>query len=122
MHHQYQGTLLNLTFPNWLILLLMVILLSVTVHRTAKKGITLWKNEKKKKEGQIKTVKEEEGRLVEEELQDGNEEAQFKYRRMNEILKHEENTHVSKILMLMGILLVIFALTFLKGPARGTCF
>jgi uncharacterized membrane protein YfcA len=46
------GFLLNKLFPNWLLLLLLVITLGATTIRTFSKGITLWKKEREESERQ----------------------------------------------------------------------
>ena len=43
------GVLLNLIFPDWLVLVLLIVTLIITAYRTTQKGINLWKQETARK-------------------------------------------------------------------------
>jgi hypothetical protein len=118
------GALLHVIFPNWLILLLMVILLSATTYRTGTKGYNLWKKEtqsdKIPREAFGGEQQQETFQVYEfnpEEPEDF--QLQAEQDQVNKILLKEEKTPIAKIGLLVAILAIIFLFTFFKGGATG---
>eukprot|EP01080_Neovahlkampfia_damariscottae_P000215 gene215-4461_t len=58
------GVFLNIMFPYWLVVILLLLLLGITTYRTLRKGLTQYKNETKQKE----KIEEEEKKELEEEI------------------------------------------------------
>jgi hypothetical protein len=111
------GVILNIMFPNWLLLLLLVVVLVISLERTVVKGIKMWKEEKRasmildfdfKSEGIYQRIREEDWRLNTE------------HEELGSILNTERKTPLAPFLCMFLVLGVTTIFSLLKGSNKGS--
>jgi len=110
------GVILNIMFPNWLLLLLLVLVLAVSLERSITKGIKLWKEEKRnamileidfRSEGIYQRIREEDWRI------------NIDSDELESILESERKTQLTPFLCMGLVLGVTTIFAVLKGDNRG---
>jgi hypothetical protein len=102
------GVLLNTMFPNWLLLLLLILVLAITLERTIMKGIRMWKDEKRPR---FLEIEENFGREEMESLNSGSPE-------LNSILQSERKIPLAPFFCMAFILTIAIVLAILKGSSK----
>lgn len=107
------GVLCNVIFPNWLILVLLIIVSTLTTFRTAWRGITTFKIEKKQQQEENQSIQNIDYSLMPEtEKKEGD-------LRLQALLDEESRTPWFKILVICVSWVIIFVMQLLKG-GHGT--
>jgi len=113
--------ILNIIFPNWLLLVLLVFVLSFTFVRTLLKCIRMWKKERVKKrrsnvndDGQEEEEEQEE-LLIGERIDDLNISSS---RELSSILISERKTPITHFVCMAIVLLITSGVSILKGGSK----
>jgi len=110
------GVILNIMFPNWLLLLLLVLVLFLSLERSVAKGIKLWQDEKRnamilemdfRSEGIYQRIRDEDWRINAQSEE------------LTSILESEKKTRLTPFLWMVLVLSVTTLLAVLKGSNRG---
>jgi len=109
------GVMLNIIFPSWLLLLLLVIVLFITMQRTIVIGYRMWKQEKRLSlmdlnQGSFNNIQT--GLIVQDE-------PVFADPALNSILVEEKSTPILPFLVMAVVLLFTSILSLLRGNSRG---
>jgi uncharacterized membrane protein YfcA len=111
------GVIFNTIFPNWLLLLCLVVVLAVTMQRTAAKGWRLWHQEKRISEMGLSRARYSSVNMdpEENEVMDS---IQFSDSLRN-IAKEERKTPIMPFISMLIVLAITTVLSLLKGGTTG---